>query len=168
MSASEQHAHANGRVRMGPRRRRLRAIVLAGVISAVWLASFGVHLWYGDGENWQIVMYDGSIVACWGPPPGWPYRIEHSRGFDCEFVPPWQFISTSGTPLLPYKKTVGNWHSIAAPLWPLALLAWAYCIWIRRRTRVYDSGYCSVCGYNLTGNQSGVCPECGESVRRQP
>jgi hypothetical protein len=27
----------------------------------------------------------------------------------------------------------------------------------RRRAR----GHCAVCGYDLTGNESGVCPECG-------
>jgi hypothetical protein len=26
---------------------------------------------------------------------------------------------------------------------------------------------CSHCGYNLTGNSSGVCPECGEELHRQ-
>jgi hypothetical protein len=30
--------------------------------------------------------------------------------------------------------------------------------------RVYDFGRCSVCGYDLTGNETGVCPECGEGV----
>ncbi len=25
---------------------------------------------------------------------------------------------------------------------------------------------CSSCGYNLTGNVSGICPECGEPIRR--
>ncbi len=29
-----------------------------------------------------------------------------------------------------------------------------------------DSSLCSTCGYNLTGNQSGRCPECGTHVRR--
>ncbi len=26
------------------------------------------------------------------------------------------------------------------------------------------AGYCPCCGYNLTGNVSGVCPECGEGI----
>jgi hypothetical protein len=26
-------------------------------------------------------------------------------------------------------------------------------------------GHCRACGYNLKGNISGVCPECGEAVR---
>ncbi len=28
----------------------------------------------------------------------------------------------------------------------------------------YPSGYCSKCGYDLTGNESGTCPECGATV----
>lgn len=47
------------------------------------------------------------------------------------------------------------------PLWlPLAMigvptiLAW-------RRDRPFPPGHCQKCGYDLTGNLSGVCPECG-------
>lgn len=32
-----------------------------------------------------------------------------------------------------------------------------------RRIRLAQ-GICHMCGYNLTGNVSGVCPECGEPV----
>ncbi len=28
----------------------------------------------------------------------------------------------------------------------------------------YPPGHCQTCGYNLTGNVSGVCPECGTPV----
>jgi hypothetical protein len=33
--------------------------------------------------------------------------------------------------------------------------------WHRRRR-----GSCVACGYNLTGNVSGVCPECGAEIER--
>lgn len=34
--------------------------------------------------------------------------------------------------------------------------------WLRRRRRLRSAtGLCETCGYNLTGNESGVCPECG-------
>ena len=33
-----------------------------------------------------------------------------------------------------------------------------------RRHRRRKKGLCINCGYNLTGNVSGVCPECGESI----
>jgi predicted amidophosphoribosyltransferase len=41
---------------------------------------------------------------------------------------------------------------------PTAFLWWRG----RRPTAV---GHCRKCGYNLTGNISGVCPECGEPSR---
>ena len=40
-----------------------------------------------------------------------------------------------------------------------------------RVTRAYvliERGrYCTTCGYDLTGNESGVCPECGNEVQAQ-
>ena len=30
--------------------------------------------------------------------------------------------------------------------------------------RRFPPGHCQACGYNLTGNTSGVCPECGERI----
>ena len=32
---------------------------------------------------------------------------------------------------------------------------------VRSRLRRELPGYCNGCGYDLTGNESGVCPECG-------
>jgi hypothetical protein len=34
----------------------------------------------------------------------------------------------------------------------------------RRRRKRERSGRCAACGYDLTGNVSGICPECGMSV----
>jgi hypothetical protein len=36
------------------------------------------------------------------------------------------------------------------------------------RGREYPPGYCRACGYNLTGNVSGVCPECGTKIKPPP
>ncbi len=35
---------------------------------------------------------------------------------------------------------------------------------LRWRCVVYDGQQCPSCDYNLTGNVSGVCPECGEAT----
>lgn len=35
-----------------------------------------------------------------------------------------------------------------------------------RRHRRRRHGMCLKCGYNLTGNESGVCPECGTTIKR--
>ena len=37
-------------------------------------------------------------------------------------------------------------------------------LYVWRVHRPYAAGHCHACGYNLTGNVSGVCPECGEQV----
>ncbi len=55
---------------------------------------------------------------------------------------------------------------VALPLWiPLAMVAiptaW---LWWRDRRGV-PPGYCQKCGYNLTGNVSGRCPECGTPIK---
>lgn len=36
------------------------------------------------------------------------------------------------------------------------------CLSLKRKQR---EGQCRTCGYNLTGNMSGVCPECGNYIR---
>ncbi len=43
--------------------------------------------------------------------------------------------------------------------WSLAVLAWA---WFRQGAK--HRLLCPVCEYNLTGNRSGICPECGAPV----
>ncbi len=62
---------------------------------------------------------------------------------------------------------------IEFPIWILAMLtgAWpvvAFFYHPYRRHRRRKRGLCLACGYNLTGNTSGVCPECGESKCREP
>jgi hypothetical protein len=53
-------------------------------------------------------------------------------------------------------------------VWLLVLLALlpALCLILRgfdrwRRSRMLPENACRTCGYNLTGNVSGICPECG-------
>jgi hypothetical protein len=39
-------------------------------------------------------------------------------------------------------------------------------LWVRDRRRPWRHvlGFCKECGYNLTGNVSGICPECGTGI----
>jgi hypothetical protein len=71
------------------------------------------------------------------------------------------------------SQVYGSWRTWSAPVWaviPLPLLLGLYSVRVmiaqarlRHRRRM---GYCLHCGYNLTGNVSGVCPECGTPVVR--
>ena len=63
---------------------------------------------------------------------------------------------------------VAIWIPLLLAAIPTALLwvipvAPAMYVWLRDRRRA-PPGHCQKCGYNLTGNVSGVCPECGTSV----
>jgi hypothetical protein len=47
---------------------------------------------------------------------------------------------------------------------PLAIVGIVRDVRTRRRKKRGDRGECLACGYSLTGNASGVCPECGHAV----
>ncbi|MBN2446776.1 MAG: hypothetical protein JXO22_08620 [Phycisphaerae bacterium] len=39
------------------------------------------------------------------------------------------------------------------------------CVGLFSRALPEGPGYCTNCGYNLTGNVSGICPECGTTIQ---
>ena len=45
---------------------------------------------------------------------------------------------------------------------PVGFLAGIPIWWLKPKPK--PPGYCQKCGYNLRGNVSGVCPECGEKI----
>ncbi len=66
---------------------------------------------------------------------------------------------------------VSSARGVRVPLWLVCAGFAVACVFMaclgrrsRRRHRL-ASGCCIRCGYNLTGNVSGVCPECGERIR---
>lgn len=54
-------------------------------------------------------------------------------------------------------------ESLTLPIWlPFLIIAVPTAfLWHHDRRRKFKPGRCQNCGYNLTGNISGVCPECG-------
>lgn len=89
---------------------------------------------------------------------------EKRRGFYVTFL---QRLPTSPTRFYSYR-----YREIGFDIWlPVLLLATAptwflirYSIGPLRRNRRSKLGLCLNCGYDLTGNVSGVCPECGSEV----
>jgi hypothetical protein len=41
-------------------------------------------------------------------------------------------------------------------------------VWVTRELRKQAGGFCMKCGYNLTGNESGICSECGTPIKMVP
>lgn len=66
------------------------------------------------------------------------------------------------------QKRGADYWLIYVPLWiPTVLFGasfWYVYVPYRRHMRRKRLGQCLSCGYDLTGNESGVCPECGTKV----
>jgi len=68
-------------------------------------------------------------------------------------------------PLMPHLMHSYKLWFFVLPFWiPLLLVAipTTFLFWLDRHRIPQD--HCQKCGYNLTGNTSGICPECGEKI----
>ncbi len=72
--------------------------------------------------------------------------------------------------LRPHSELVylSSLREVRIPLWLLFLAAGSPTVylWITDRDRPLP-GHCQKCGYNLTGNVSGRCPECGTIITEE-
>jgi hypothetical protein len=152
---------------------------------------FGGELFWYDGRNLaissgviQFESYSGLGIGMFnqgprGPqdwthtlvPPGSTIPLVH------QFVPQrgdvqkgWDHLGVSYSSL---RRFDNSWSKLAAvsfgyPAGALMLLPSAWLVmWRRRRERrLRGAGFCFSCGYNLTGNVSGVCPECGTVISK--
>ena len=110
--------------------------------------------WVGGGELTTFpIMFDsltwGTTIeehaAALGFVP-WPFRTDHYRP-----------LSIPGTRIGILRIFTALWFPLLTVLIPTVFAQ----LLVRRRSR---QGSCKECGYNLTGNVSGRCSECGESA----
>ena len=101
------------------------------------------------GYGWRPVGWSRQKER-YPPRPGWSVA-EYGRGGPSLI---W-WIETSKLP---------SWNGIAVPLWIPALLIAIPTGVFWWRDRRYPPCHCKACGYNLTGNISGVCPECATEI----
>ena len=125
-------------------------LLIVGVASMWWDAS-----WTSEQRNRRIYLVGGQIEVLWARGgahftlviPGWQVL----RGDSYYDIGWWPKIHTN-----PLQRLV------TIPLWiPLVVVAIPTGFLWRRERKRPRPGHCRSCGYNLTGNVSGVCPECG-------
>jgi hypothetical protein len=132
-------------------------ILLAGV------ASLRNSLeWVNGRGSFGFRVYWGGLMLRWVPSApsvrwfnpnraGWEHRQDP---FVC-----WGLVAYH---LLPhYTFQYGHCHVAVIPIWLLALLVAVPTVRLWRRDRRRRPGHCQRCSYDLTGNTSGICPECG-------
>jgi hypothetical protein len=64
-----------------------------------------------------------------------------------------------------YRNTIAIHAAYFVAAFALLPLGFVILSVVRRKTS--GKSTCTSCGYNLTGNISGVCPECGTTVAAQ-
>jgi hypothetical protein len=143
------------------RRRRVRSalkwtgVACCGLLVAILAGSLDWSLTYldvGGEEQFQVTVVNGAICVA-------KYNWETNA------------IGSGRTWTLSQDATSPIWwpkhwrdmmgEGLAIPIWiPLVCVAFPTVVLIVRGRRV-SKGYCQACGYDLTGNESGTCPECG-------
>jgi hypothetical protein len=142
----------------------------AGIVLLDLLSLTGSVLWVSRNHRWMIGVRDHDFLAALPPaknpfpsPREGHFRLQDNQLFD---APPYREPKKKLWPYWePNRRIRALWFQLWLPLWiplacvalPTALLVWAD----RRRIR---PGHCRECGYDLTGNVSGRCPECGAST----
>lgn len=137
-------------------------LICAALLLLIWSTSLVFIASYSNGNNWKLVIGAGAIGIIWGEPPGWPNKFGYDLGLWWEMRREYD----DGILLLfPDIERLMNWHSIAIPLWPIALAALYIVVRNGRRLcRAKQIRNCYVCYYDLRGNVSGRCPECGTPI----
>jgi hypothetical protein len=153
--------------RLGRKGRMLKwaGLVVSLLIVVAWVVSLRWDVFYLEREPgaWDVraqrTVYAAYGRGCFAYYQG-PYRPAKPDAH-------WGYIGYSSgpiwTPILHHGAGSTWW--VVVPLWmPFVLIAISTVyLWWRDRRRIRP-GHCQECGYNLTGNVSGVCPECGERI----
>jgi hypothetical protein len=150
---------------MGRHMRRIRflkwtGVVLTALLMCVWVLSMRWGIVYSTRTDRTRIFGVGIVRG--------------SSSFDCQEGPltrptdhgywvwgghaPWNPIIWWPCKRNPFSLPVGG--TFYCPLWipALAVALVTASVVHRHRTR---PGHCQQCGYNLRGNVSGICPECG-------
>ena len=157
-------------------------------------ATMSLLLCVATGILWVISHITGIYISRIRMDPGGMYETYYAAsatggGFELErfFEPPdhtrvgWdtQLFNNTDYPMIrPHWGRTwyidfdeGGFRLAVFPCWSVVVLWLLLPIWwlvrVRAKPTVKDNK-CPACGYNLTGNTSGVCPECGTAVPSKP
>ena len=150
--------------------RRVGVLACTTILAGYPLSLIGGRAWGSDDLDGMFVIANGSF--------GFQWHISRSRRFDrtarrftrmtaVEFA-----AQRNGYPYWSHPRRwlwrplfVAKVGIVSVPLWmPLLAVSipTAYLFWLDRRR--FPPGHCQRCGYDLTGNVSGRCSECGVEI----
>ena len=129
------------------------ALLIAWAVSLFVFASLA-------SRGWQIGIAAGSVSLSWDEtgkrvlPSGWEaVRVRR----------PWNTKLWIWKPVS-YSLPLGV-HRFRMPFWIPVVLVGLPTVFLWLKDRRISPYHCQRCGYNLTGNVSGICPECGKPIQ---
>jgi hypothetical protein len=137
-------------------------LVLSLLLVAVWSVSVLWRMGYETRSRTSMSFSSGCIRIVHIPPvpgsepDGW--FCKRSR-WPQQWLPRYRLVryDECGT-----SDKLHLW--VCVPIWILLVVAAIPTVSLWRRGCRPPVGHCQRCGYDLTGNLSGVCPECGTNV----
>ncbi|MBN1858452.1 hypothetical protein JW848_04525 [Candidatus Bipolaricaulota bacterium] len=151
-------------------RRRWRILKWVGLLFSfvalsAWVWSHCSSPIYDLGSH--PLAQQGPLLA--GGEGSWVFRtVQFADGevlFSYEFDPSVSMSLPDDLIDWSWLQVNGFYIGLVLPLWIPFVIAVipTGVLWYLDRRRI-PPGYCRKCGYDLTGNVSGVCPECGEHI----
>ena len=117
-------------------------LLICNVLSFVWYVTDIYNFSFGYGVFWKIGDFS----------PDSKWRIEKLTSIEGEFP---------GLLMRMFSLPSFERYKLVLPLgWPIIMLLLPSSILFWRRL-FYPKEHCQSCGYNLQGNITGICPECG-------
>ena len=140
-------------------------------VVATWLASafFWWHVSVALGTRAGTIVGGGGVVTLMYLPESTFFKNDWGAGVR-DYLPGlhWRLIRDSFGLVGPRinsmtfsGKVVSR--SLELPFWLPSLILAGFYFFLRwqRKKRIDDAPRCAQCQYDLSGNESGVCPECG-------
>ena len=135
------------------------AMMLTTCLQFSWNSADGSYeIEFAYGYFLVVIVHDPDVRALRSLSGGWIFGHEW-QGIR---IPPPSIETTWGP-----SRTQSNARLLTMlqiPIWMVCAFAIVPTAWAMWRDRDRPPGQCQHCGYNLTGNVSGRCPECGEDV----
>ena len=145
------------------------SVLLSVAIACMWVSSYR-YTQIMEAPSYRIQTFDGRVYCSrLGSNQVGQYWFQ-TRKFDASsiyFTDDLGFYeSTPSTRFAGFRVAGGTLPFVAIPFWPMLVIA-GLPLWLgiyRLMRKQPADGFCAGCSYNLTGNLSGVCPECGTAV----